>query len=191
MSHGSRSNYLLPLTDLLHPQLTVQLDRAPHEVPWGRNWARSGRWGSDAFRKAPWVAAQDSSCVHILDFSHFFPAPRPPCRPETLQTHHLPFCLTEWWCWHLPVGFWAFTQCQAGLPKVIAELQVNPGLSQALITLRVGKGTKGSARHTNSSGVKRNCSTWTIPGIWTLSRPLTEQVLHLITNSGLTACAGY
>lgn len=94
ISRGRKSNYLLSLNDLLHLWGTFQLDSAPHQAPLGRNWARSGRLGE-------WVAAQDSSCVHILDLSYFFPAPRPRARPEMLQMHQLPrasalHSVTEW-----------------------------------------------------------------------------------------------
>lgn len=55
----------------------------------------------------------------------------------------------------------------AGLPEVtVADLQLNPGLSQrarlqnTLWSLRVvRRATKGSARHINSLTVKRSCST--------------------------------
>lgn len=142
-------------------------------------WAgigQCGRLGEWCLQEGSMGGSTDSSCFHILDFSHFFPAPRPPCQPETPQTHQLlrasanHFVWNSGDVWHVPVGFDPSPvpgSRGAGLPKVIAaDLQVNPGLSQraslqnTLWSLwAVREATRGSARHINSSTVKRSCST--------------------------------
>lgn len=77
------------------------------------------------------------------------------------QKHQLPrasalHCLTEWWWWHVPVGFDPSPRARQDCPR--SNLQVKPGLSQwarlhnRLWSLRVSeKGTKGSASHISSS----------------------------------------
>lgn len=145
-------------------------------------------WGSDAFGKAPWVAAQNSSCFHILDFSHFFPAPRPPCRPEMLQTYQLPRASANHFVWNsgdgdMCHGFWSFPSARQSWGRAARghccrptakprALPAGQAAEHALITPGGEKGNQRLCQAHQLFNSQKELQHWIIPGIWTISRPL-------------------